>query len=78
MSGLESEASAEICINLSCVTATKDTICLRSHINGFTESAVFPLNEFRQFSNNWVHSLIRRAVIVTESNSTLRKEMLCV
>jgi len=38
-----------------------------------------PLNEFRQFSNNCVHSLIRGdQVLVSPIDTTLRKDMLRV
>ncbi len=63
--------------NPSSVTAAADAICPRSLWNCFSRTTVLPLKELRQFSTDWVRSSMRRAVILTESNSTPRKEILC-
>ncbi len=46
-------------------------------LNCFSGTTVLPLKELRQFSTDWACSSVRRAVILTESNSTPRKEILC-
>ncbi len=43
----------------------------------FSGTTFLPLKELRQFSTAWARSSVRRAVILTESNSTQRKEVLC-
>ncbi len=63
--------------NPSGVTAAADAICPRSLWNCFSGTTVLPLKELRQFSTDWARSSVRRAVILTESNSTPRKEILC-
>ncbi len=63
--------------NPSGVTAAADAICPRSLWNCFSVTTFLPLKELRQFSTAWAHSSVRRAVILTESNSTPRKEILC-
>ncbi len=63
--------------NPSGVTAAADTICPRSLWNCFSGTTFLPLKELRQFSTAWARSSVRRAVILTESNSTPRKEILC-
>ncbi len=42
-----------ICINSSGIVTSADAICHWSLWNSFSGTAVFPLNEFRQFSDNW-------------------------
>ncbi len=56
------------------MTAAADAICPR---NCFSGTTFLPLKELRQFSTAWARSSVRRAVILTESNSTPRKEILC-
>ncbi len=63
--------------NPSGVTAAADAICPRSLWNCFSGTTVLPPKELRQFSTDWARSSVRRAVILTESNSTPRKEILC-
>ncbi len=63
--------------NPSGVTAAADAICPRSLWNCFSGTTFLPLKELRQFSTVWARSSVRRAVILTESNSTPRKEILC-
>ncbi len=63
--------------NPSGVTAAADAICPRSLWNCFSGTTFLPLKEIRQFSTAWARSSVRRAVILTESNSTPRKEILC-
>ncbi len=63
--------------NPSDVTAAADAICPRSLWNCFSGTTFLPLKELRQFSAAWARSSVRRAVILTESNSTPRKEILC-
>ncbi len=46
-------------------------------LNCFSGTTFLPLKELRQFSTAWARSSVRRAVILTESNSTPRKEILC-
>ncbi len=58
-------------------TAAADAICPRSLWNRFSGTTFLPLKELRQFNTAWAHSSVRHAVILTESNSTLRKEILC-
>ncbi len=64
--------SGLIWCNPSGVTAATDAICPRSLWNCFSGTTFLPLKEIRQFSTAWA-----RAVILTESNSTPRKEILC-
>ncbi len=59
------------------VTAAADAICPRSLWNCFSGTTFLPLKELRQFSTAWARSSVRRAVTLTESNSTPRKEILC-
>ncbi len=61
--------------NPSGVTAAADAICPRSLWNCFSGATFLPLKELRQFSTAWARSSVRRAVILTESNSTPRKEI---
>ncbi len=63
--------------NPSGVTVAADAICPRSLWNCFSGTTVLPPKELRQFSTDWARSSVRRAVILTESNSTPRKEILC-
>ncbi len=63
--------------NPSGVIAAADAICPRSLWNCFSGTTVLPLKELRQFSTDLVRSSVRRAVILTDSNSTPRKEILC-
>ncbi len=63
--------------NPSGMTAAADAICPRSLWNSFSGTTFLPLTELRQFSTAWARSSVRRAVILTESNSTPRKEILC-
>ncbi len=63
--------------NPSGMTAAADAMCPRTLWNCFSGTTFLPLKEFRQFITSWVHSSVRQAVILTESNSTLRREILC-
>ncbi len=63
--------------NPSGVTAAADAICPRSLWNCFSGTTFLPLKELRQFSTAWACSSVRRTIILTESNSTPRKEILC-
>ncbi len=69
--------SALIWSNPNGVTAATDAICPRSLWNCFSGTTFLPLKELRQFSTAWARSSMRRAFILTESNFTPRKEILC-
>lgn len=69
--------SGLICINPNGMTEAEEAICPRSHWKYFSGTAVL-FNRFKHHSNGWAQSSERRAVIVTKSNSTPRKEMLCI
>ncbi len=63
---------------LSCVTTAVDAICPRSLWNCFSGTTVLPLKELRQLCTDWASSLVRHGVMLTESNSIPRKEILCI
>ncbi len=64
--------------NPSGVTAAADAICPRSLWNCFSGTTFLPLKELRQFSTAWAHSYVRRANILTESNSCDRPSALWI
>ncbi len=63
--------------NPNTVTMAADAKCPRSLWNSFSGTTVLPLKDLRQFNTDWVHSLVRDAIMLTDSNSIPRKEILC-